>query len=337
MSTIAPPAAAPPSRESNAPRRTAAALAGLAIAALLADPAPAAPPTPTTAPGPPVFEEEVAVGWVLVPVVVRGRGGYVRDLAAGDFRLTVDGRPVPIRQFERRAEAPWSVVVLQDVSGSMAESGKLEASRQALGLFLDRAIPGDELAVASFAGGATQVEVPFTADLGAVREAMDAWEAYGITALHDAIARLPEIASAARHPKRAALLVTDGVDNASLFSPAQARETVRHAELPVYVLGLSTGDPFVLDPAGAKLFRYADALNLLASLTGGRYHAVAGPEDLKEACAAIADDLRYQYVLSFPTAPSGKTAFHRLTVEVPGRRNLRILTRAGYDGTPPAP
>ena len=112
---------------------------------------------------------------------------------------------------------------------------------------------------------------------------------------------------------------------------------VRHAELPVYVLGLSSGSPFAATPAGEKLFRYADALNLLASLTGGRYHPVAGPEDLKEACAAIADDLRYQYVLSFPTRATGPMAFHRLSVEIPRRSNLRILTREGYDGTAPAP
>ena len=293
------------------------------------------PPKPT--PRPPVFAEEISVGWILVPVVVRSRGGYVRDLEARDFRLAVDGRPVKIREFERRAEAPWSVVILQDVSGSMAEAGKLEASRQALTHFLDRSFPGDEMAVATFAGGETNVDVPFTPDLGAVREAMDSWEAYGTTALHDAIARLPGIAGAARHAKRAAILVTDGVDNASLITPAGAREVVRHAELPVYVLGLSTGSPFAADPAGEKLFRYADALNLLASLSGGRYHPVAGPEDLKEACAAIADDLRYQYVLSFPTRATGPMAFHRLSVEIPNRKNLRILTREGYDGTAPAP
>ncbi|QQR72043.1 MAG: VWA domain-containing protein [Holophagales bacterium] len=340
MSTIVSPSRPEAAGQSSfwSGRRTGLVRLGVVMAAgvLLAAAAPPTAPVPPPAKLP-VFAEEVSVGWVLVPVVVRGRGGYVRDLEAGDFRLQVDGRPVKIRELERRSEAPWSIVVLQDVSGSMAEADKLEASRQALGLFLDRAIPGDELAVASFAGGATRVEVPFTEDLGAVREAMDAWEAYGTTALHDAIARLPEIASAARHPKRAALLITDGVDNASLLSATQAREVVRQAELPVYVLGLSTGDPFQLDPSGAKLFRYADALNLLASLTGGRYHAITGPDAMKEACAAIADDLRYQYVLSFPTAPSGKMVFHRLTVDVPGRKNLRVLTRAGYDGTSPTP
>ena len=61
-------------------------------------------------------------------------------------------------------------------------------------------------------------------------EAVATWEAYGTTALHDAIARLPEIAGAARFPRRAALLITDGVDNASSISAAEARELVRRAE-----------------------------------------------------------------------------------------------------------
>lgn len=313
----------------------AALLAALGVGAASAGAAPPPPPGPPAAT--PAFSEEVSVGWVLVPVIVRSRDGYVENLPREAFRLKVDGRPVAIRDFERRAEAPISLVVLQDVSGSMEALGKLAASRRAITRLIGQARPGDELALASFAGESARVDVPFTEDHAALQEAVASWEAYGTTALHDAIARLPEIASAARFPRRAALLVTDGVDNASGVSAAEARALVRQAELPVYVLGLSTGDPYRLGSDHTKLFRYADALNLLASLTGGRYYALTSSRELAATFAAVAEELRYQYVLSFPTAAKGASRPRQIEVELPGRDHLRVLARKGYEGRPPAP
>src|SRR5947209_20579158 len=84
-------------------------------------------------PGTKFSGEEVAVGYVLVPVIVRSNsGGYANRLDKKDFRLLVDGRPAPVDSFEQRAEAPASIVFLQDLSGSMEAGGKLEASRRAV-------------------------------------------------------------------------------------------------------------------------------------------------------------------------------------------------------------
>ncbi|MBZ0089737.1 MAG: hypothetical protein K8H90_05090, partial [Thermoanaerobaculia bacterium] len=171
---------------------------------------------------------------------------------------------------------------------------------------------------------------------GALNESIARWEAYGKTALHDAVGRLPEISGDSRNVKRAAILITDGVDNASSLSANEARDLVRRAELPVYVLGLESGDPFALDERGEKVYRYADMLNLLSHLTGGRYFPIAGPDDLKEACATIAEDLRYQYVLGFDTSGRGEAKFRQIAVEVRDGDDLRVLTRHGYRGTAPA-
>lgn len=319
----------------------AAILAALSLAAAAPSPAAAddAPPARAEAapqPPPATFDDEVSVAWILVPVVVRSKKGFVLDLERKDFHLRVDGRPVAFQDFEKRGEAPWSLVFLQDLSGSMGVGGRLDASREAVRYFLDRARPGDEFALASFAGPTTTVDVPFTEELRPVREAVDAWEAYGRTALHDAVARLPEISGDSRNVKRAAILITDGADNASAIGANEARDIVRRAELPVYVLGLESGDPYALDPKGGKLYRYADVLNLLASLTGGRYFPISGPDDLKEACATIADEMRYQYVLGFDTAATGGAAYRTIGVSVDSRKDLKIQARRGYRGTPPA-
>ena len=54
-----------------------------------------------------VYVETVEVHWVLVPAVVRGPSGYIKDLRQSDFRLTVDGRPVEIESFEAGEEATY--------------------------------------------------------------------------------------------------------------------------------------------------------------------------------------------------------------------------------------
>ena len=90
---------------------------------------------------------------------------------------------------------------------------------------------------------------------------------------------------------------------------------MRQAQLPVYVFGLESGDPYAVAKPGEEIYSYADMLNLLAHMTGGRYFAIASPDDMKEACASVAEDLRYQYVLGFETQGTGKNAFRAIQVE----------------------
>lgn len=290
------------------------------------------------------FEEEVEVSWVLVPVVVRSRGGYVEELAREDFRVFVDGRRVAIESFDSSRDAATSLVWLQDLSGSMANGDKLEASRQAFRFFLDRARPADEFAIATFAGGLLEVEVPFTSNAAALTEAAQRWRGYGTTTLHDAVAFLPEITDEGRHRKRAVVLVTDGVDNASVLAPAEARLIVRQARLPVYVLGFTTADPRELrrrvhqleDEEQEESQRFARLLNRLARATGGRFVWVTEPAQIELFTARVVDELRHQYVLGFP-ARAEPHRYREIRVEVEGRRKADILHRRGYSGGPPAP
>lgn len=284
-----------------------------------------------------VFEDQVAVSWVLVPVVVRSKKGLEGELERGDFELRVDGETVPIETFDAERSAPTSLVWLQDLSGSMANGGKLEASRRAFHFFLERLRPRDEMAVATFAGSLLQVEVPFTDEPSALEESAELWRGWGTTTLHDAVAFLPEISTESRHHKRAVILITDGVDNASVLSPVEARLLIREARLPVYVLGFTTADPRER-VREEESFRYAQLLERLARASGGRFLRVEDPRDVEAAAAAVLDELRNQYVLGFPALLEPRR-WRPLEVELtrPGRRagKWRLLYREGYSGGPP--
>lgn len=280
------------------------------------------------------FRQELSVGYVLVPVIVRSPTGFVNGLDRDDFTLTVDGRRVVPESFESATDAPISLLVAQDLSGSMGMGPKLDQSRSAVEYFLRHRLPGDRFALSTFASDLLTVDVPYTDNLGVLEEAMGLWKGWGKTALHDAVAWLPSIAGEKGAVKRAALLITDGADNASTLDPIEARERVRAAQLPVYVLGLSTGDPFTLDTEGDKLYRYADVLNLLATLSGGQYHAATEATEVQAACRAILGELRHQYVLGFPTTEDGTSRYREIEVEVDGRKR-HVSFRQGYHGGPP--
>lgn len=278
------------------------------------------------------FHEEVSVGYVLVPVAVRSRDGYVTDLGPEDFHLWVDGRPVAFESFERGSEVPVSQAFLQDLSGSMALGGKLDVSRQAIECLLDRSRPHDRFAAATFAGHRLEVDVPFTGDPEPIRQAMQAWRGYGVTALNDAVARLPEIAPSRTNPNVAAILITDGVENASGLPPERARELVRRARIPVYVFGLARVERG--DGLGGRGRPYARLLRELAEATGGRYLSVADVHAAVDACVEVALELRSRYVLGFTPANSGPVGYRELRVEVAGR-GLRVSHRRGYQGRLP--
>jgi len=280
------------------------------------------------------FGEVYSVEVVLVPVAVRGEAPGER-LPRDRFSLRVDGKPVKIESFESDKSAPVSIVFLQDLSGSMAEPGKMESSRETLDCFLDTARKTDELALASFASGATSVDVPLTGDASTLRESMALWEPWGTTALYDAVAMLPEISLGSSGGKKAAILITDGVDNASGITSEEAQRLVQSAELPVYVIALPSHDPeTATDPATP---RYRELLNQLAEATGGRFFDVEDAINARRTCASILGDLRHQYVLGFSVTGSGPSKYHPIRVELRnGGRKSSLIHRRGYRGTAPS-
>jgi VWFA-related protein len=340
LAAVVPPALAqvPPGVASSAavkPSASAAAPATPTHTSAPATPAATAPPASNVSgeEAAATFGEVYSVETILVPVAVRGERAGER-LGKDRFTLSVDGKPIKIESFESDTTAPLSLVVLQDLSGSMAEPGKMEISREMLQCFLDTARKGDELSLATFAMGKTEVDVPLTGDVEPIREAMGLWEPWGTTGLYDAVGMLPEI-SIGSSGKRAALLVTDGVDNVSTLSPVEAEKLVQSADLPVYVIALSSHDPkTATDP---NTLRYADLLAKLAEHTGGRYYDLDAPAQARRTCASILGELRHQYLLGFSLSGSGPSAYHPIRVELRGAgRHVSLIHRRGYRGTAPS-
>jgi VWFA-related protein len=298
------------------------------------------------------FAGDTEVTWVMVPANVIGQRGSLKILTREDFRLHVDGKPVQIDSLEASADATINLLIFQDLSGSMANGGKLAASRRALQYHLTKARQGDEMALVTFASDTIQVAVPATSELSLIAEHSAGWRAFGTTALHDAIGWIPRI-HLAHGSTPAVILITDGIDNASLLDSEAARDLVLQAEIPVYVLALRGSRVDLQGPKGTrqraqdtaaqntarrepadKFLPYAKVLRRLAQSTGGRYFEVYYADDIDGACAVITRELRSRYTLGFQLSTQGEKTYHGLRITMPGR-NLHLRHRAGYLGSAP--
>src|SRR5688572_26005855 len=156
---------------------------------------------------------------VSVAVVVRTPDGrLVTDLKSGDFEVLDRGAAQPIVQFQRGDDAHARLALLVDSSGSMVLGAKRERSRIATDLLAAGFKSLDAATVFSFDSRLRRL-TPFTRDVDTLREAVTRLEPWGVTSLYDAIVGTIESVVEESPRTRALLLLTDGIDTASVRTP----------------------------------------------------------------------------------------------------------------------
>ncbi len=279
---------------------------------------------------------QVSVTAVTIAVTVQDRGGrYVNDLAEKDFSVYENGVRRPITYFKHDFEAPVSLTVLLDVSGSMAVGNKLEESKTMLRTLLTSLLaPRDEASLLIFADGEVEVAAGFSTDRSAILAELDKVEAYGQTALNDAVAVSPEFAQKGKNEKRALLLVTDGVENDSRTTPEQALEIARRVDIPIYVIGykIPRSEEYLRKHKRAASLTAAgiiDTLERFSLATGGKPFFLDEPGALTAAAAEIRRELSHQYILGYTSYKAPENEYRKITVETSNKK-YRVRTRAGY-------
>lgn len=311
-----------------------------------ATPSPAARPTaprpaPRAAPAgpdePARRQAAVSVGYVMVPFVVTdARGRAVGDLRRQDVSLLADGAPVAFDLFERSQDAPVSFAILLDVSGSMGLVGKMDRAREAVDALLAARRPGDDFSLHVFARGEVREVVPFTTSAREVSRAARAAEPWGRTAFFDALAKMPDRSLLGRNGSRAIVLLTDGIDNASVLSRGDLSALLEGVDVPVYPLVLRSPGTPLTPPAGQnpETLLDLDVLGHVARLSGGRLTVATSAQELLTAVQGLLVDLRSQYLVGFAPTGRGPVRYRRLALRLAGPvRPVRV--RAGYRGTDP--
>jgi len=158
-----------------------------------------------------------------------------------------------------------------------------------------------------------------------VLETLKPWST---TALYDAVLRVPEMLEKARHHRRAAILLTDGVDNASEITADEATEVAQRLDTPVYVLGVEP--PTAAD--GTDGPSYEEVLTVIANASGGHYRRIPQAEQMPGVVDDMLHELSSRYILTFTTSGVGQRKWRSIEVTVDG---YTAVTRSGYMGTLP--
>ncbi|HZW34152.1 MAG TPA: VWA domain-containing protein [Isosphaeraceae bacterium] len=224
--------------------------------------------------------------------VKRPDGTFLRDAGRDDFRVTEDGRPVEVVEFQAplSTEAiPTTIVLVVDRSGSMEQEDRIGGLKRAVASFLEKLPEGSRVAVVAF-GSEVDPLCPFTTDRSRIRAAVDSLQPEGSTRFYDAVADALERLGA-ESGRRAILALTDGEDTDSRSANLDsAIAAARRLGLPVYTLGLGTEDEI----------ESAD-LRRLAVQTRGQYYPARHADQLRVIYEQIAERIGSSYTLAYQT------------------------------------
>jgi Ca-activated chloride channel homolog len=272
---------------------------------------------------------------VTVSAVVRDkRGRVVTDLRRSDFELYDGGRPRPIADF-RPDEAPVSIALLFDASGSMQVASKIEEARAAAKHLLSWLLPGkDEVGIYSFDSSLRELQAFSKQEPSEQMDrSISGIAPFGMTSLHDAIAGTARLVARRNNAHRAVIVLTDGVDNNSRLSPPEVSGIASSIDVPVYIVAVVSP----LDHPGMATAVSSDRplpvgdLADLARWTGGELFVSSTPAQTSLAARQIVDELRHQYLIAFE--PTGASGWHALELRT-RKSNLVVRARSGYMAGP---
>jgi Ca-activated chloride channel family protein len=272
---------------------------------------------------------------VSITAAVRdSRGRIVKNLKRSDFEVIDRGNTREIREFYT-GEAPISLAVLLDISGSMAVNRNIDRARHAVGSAMGLLKGGrDEAALFTFDTTLREV-VPFTREVDRVRSVNLEGRPWGMTSLYDAVGAAAKTVAARANRHRALLVVTDGVDTGSKLTASEVSGIASSIDVPVYLLTVVSpldhpgGELSVVaaDGASTSTATLAD----LARWTGGSMRVISMPEHVDEGVADMFEELRYQYLITFEPDPT--PGWHPLEIRT-RNKNLTVLARGGYMSGP---
>jgi len=279
--------------------------------------------------------EYVVRAITLAVTVQDGRGRFVNNLVEKDFTVYENNKKKPLTYFMHDFGAPLSLTVLLDVSGSMALDNKLEECKAALRHLARRLLrPRDEIALLIFADGQVEVASKHSRDKSEFISVLDKTEAYGQTALNDAVAVSPEFATRAKNEKRALLLLTDGIENDSQATPEQALEIARRVDVPIYTIGYKIPQSEQLLKAHKRSANLTAAgivetLDKFSRATGGKAYFLNEPTELGSVVQEIKNEQSHQYIIGYTSYQDTADIYRWIRVTTPNYKH-KIRTRQGY-------
>jgi Ca-activated chloride channel family protein len=282
-----------------------------------------------------------STGMVLVPVTVTDHNGKtVNGLQRDNFTIFDEHNAEPIVSFAGD-DTPCSVGLVLDTSGSMR--GVLGDAKDTTHAFFKNANPEDEFLLLTVSTKPESVS-GFTTDVAELEKDVQFTSAGGMTALVDTVYLSLNRMRSAKSPRRALLVISDGLDNYSRYSKSELLRVALEADVQIYSVivnsggdggGPSAGIPFRPSMVGkpidmARQSQEKYFLEELSEKTGGLHFRAGNAGEAQDAVLKAGRAIRNVYVIGY-RAPesdaSGKWHHIHVKADVP---HTSVSARSGY-------
>ncbi len=288
-------------------------------------------------------EKRPQIDQLVTVTVTDQNGGYVPGLQADDFVVYEGNTPRRITYFNTGENEPISLGLIVDTSGSM--QNKIMRAKHALKLFINSIKTEDEVFLAGFDAQPYLVQ-DFTDSRTLLSQGINLFSPRGGTSLYDAILTGLRRVKNGKHLKKALIIMTDGMDTASLSSLRQTINVSKRSSVLIYTIGI--GNPhrrytrgtngFSIGPFGIMVGGRdervdSETLQKISDETGGRHFllntrdVVGSQAVLDKATQTISRELRFQYSLGYGSSDRG--TYRSIRVEST-RPNVLVRTQKGY-------
>ncbi len=275
------------------------------------------------------------------------RGALIPGLKKNDFTISEDGKPQTIKYFSAESNQPLTLGLLIDTSGSQRRVLPMEQEVGAA--FLRDVLTPKDLAFLINFDISVDLIQDYTSDAARLRRAMEKTVindgagsgAGGIagagqgtipvykpkgTLLYDAVYLAANEKLQKEAGRKAMVLLTDGGDQGSDETLANAIEAAQRSEVIVYVIMIADrGFSFGYEASASS------AMRKLAEQSGGRVIDVGNnPKKLRDAFDQIQAELRSQYMIGYvPTNTVADGKYRKMELK-PVNPEYKAQARKGY-------
>ena len=193
-----------------------------------------------------------------------------------------------------------NVVLVLDVSGSMRandyQPNRLEAAKSSAEILLNSLQEKDHAGIVTFETGATTAAYLSPYKEKVIERLHTISPREGKTAIGDGLSLGIDMATSIPNKKKVVILLSDGVNNAGVISPAEAVAFARTNDIQVYSIGMGSEERVVLgyDFFGRPQYAELDeaTLKAIADQTGGQYFKSVDKQTLDQIYKNISQDIK---------------------------------------------
>jgi VWFA-related protein len=277
---------------------------------------------------------------VSISAVVKSKDGEAKEgLSKEDFVLKQDGKEQPIAFFSRGSDLQLSLALMVDTSAS--QQTFIGDESLASDVFFETMLGGrdDRAMLVEFDSTVLQLK-GMTNSANALHLALSHLNprapASGGTLLNDAVYVVAKNVLAGETGRKAMVILSDGGDNGSRRSLAEAIEQAQRADVQIYSILYSMYDNLNSTTSGHAPGSDPGlgALQKLSESTGGRVFTVSRTMSLREIYSQIGQDLRLQYELGYKPPPDTQpNSYHKLELKAKDKK-LTVQARKGFFEAP---